>query len=73
MWVEVGGVTDPEELDLPDEVRDPFRTSPYAVPLSTLLAGAYVGVTDQVQLHPTSTPHLEGGGAGVVGAADDGD
>ena len=64
------------EPDLPDEVRDPFRvaTSPYAVPLSTLLGGAYVGVADQVQLQPVSTPQLgHGGGGPVVGGDDDGD
>jgi hypothetical protein len=73
MCVEVVAVTDPEALDLPDEVRDPFRASPYAVPLSTLIGGAYVGVTDQVQLQPASPPHLDSGHVAPTVGGDDGD
>ena len=73
MCVEVVGMTDPEDLDLPDEVRDPFRASPYAVPLSTLIGGAYVGVTDQVQLQPASSPHLDSGNATPLGGGADDD
>jgi hypothetical protein len=73
MVVEVGVMSDPEDLDLPDEVRDPFRASPYAVPLSTLIGGAYVGVTDQVQLQPASAPHLDSGNSGPIGGGADDD
>jgi hypothetical protein len=70
---EVVAMTEPDAVDLPDEVRDPFRVSPYAVPMSTLIGGAYVGVADQVELQPASAPHLDGGGGAVVGGGDDGD
>lgn len=42
------GSTEPR----PDEPAGSY--SPYAVPLSVLLAGAYVAATEQVQFHPVS-------------------
>ncbi len=66
--------------DEPDTRRDvdpatgPERYSPYAVPLSTLLAGAYVASSEQVQLQPVSPPPETFSGHGVGGGADgDGD
>lgn len=35
--------------------RDLVPPNPYAVPLTTLVAGAYVGGAEQVQVHPSST------------------
>lgn len=69
--------------DEPDTCRDvdpaagperPERYSPYAVPLSTLLAGAYVASSEQVQLQPVSPPPETFSGHDVGGGADgDGD
>ncbi len=48
--------------------------NPYAVPLATLVAGAYVAVTEQVQLQPASTfPDDIDAGFGLGGADGDGD
>lgn len=67
------------DIDPPSGPERPARYSPYAVPLSTLLAGAYVASTEQVQLQPVSSPpetlggHDLGGGADGGGADGDGD
>lgn len=63
-------MTDPE---VPEELRDPFRTaaSPYAVPLGTLVAGAYVPVTEQVELQPTSAFEPVVASGPVLGGGDD--
>lgn len=63
------------EPEVPEELQDPFRTaspSIYAVPLTTLLAGAHFGLTEQVQLQPVSHPDPGVSAAPVVGG-DDGD
>lgn len=78
--ITIGGfeIVDPDE---PTERR--ARTpaaSPYAVPLSTLIAGAYVGATEQIEVHPDAPPPGMGddagaaglGGAGLGGAGFDG-
>lgn len=66
---------EPVDNDLPpDLVADgPVRRqpagSPYAVPLGTLTAGAYVAVTDQVQLQPDDG-RVVGDAGSAVPAAD---
>ena len=54
-----------------DELRalttPPAETSRYAVPLSTLVAGAYVSVTEQVQEQPTSTVAMRDAGSDTDG------
>lgn len=49
------------------------RTSRYAVPMSTLLGGAFVAATDQVEVHPDPPPMEHPGEPFAVGDAVDGD
>jgi len=70
-------MTEPDELpdELPDEVRDPFRAatgpSPYAVPLTTLVGGAYVSLTEQVEVQPASAPDLGHHAGPVLGGGEE--
>jgi len=51
--------------------RTPMTINPYAVPLATLVAGAYVGAADQAQLHPVSSFADDvGSGIGLTAEAD---
>lgn len=62
--------TDPSK-PRPTELAPP---NPYAVPLVTLVAGAYVAVTEHVQLQPTSTFQADvDAGFGLGGGGGDGD
>lgn len=62
-----------DSLDEAPRPRQAMTLNPYAVPLATLVAGAYVGVAEQVQLHPGSS-FADDVGAGFGLAADaDGD
>jgi hypothetical protein len=45
-------MTDAPDDQPPPLVDDAARRSPYAVPMSTLLGGAFVATTDQVQEQP---------------------
>ena len=51
------------------------RENRYAIPLGTLLAGAYVALPDQVEVHDvTAPPPLAGGyGVPIAGGGGDGD
>jgi hypothetical protein len=62
---------DDELDDGPDRPRREPLGSPYAVPLGTLTAGAYVAITDQVQEHPQDVAGaLPGPVAGAYGDSD---
>lgn len=64
----------PEDLDEPPPLV-PEAPNRYAVPLTVLVGGAYVAVTDQVTLQDelaspggyAGTPYLDGGGTDVDG------
>lgn len=65
------GLVDSDEDDDEDGQRPPQPAmSPYAVPLGTLVAGAYVGVSDQIQVQPDVQTPQYGGPGGLDGAAD---
>jgi hypothetical protein len=74
MEIEQDDDADPR-LDALRALTTPAEPSRYAVPLSTLIAGAYVAVTEQVQEQPTSTPHDWAAGMGPIPMGDgiDGD
>jgi hypothetical protein len=57
----------PDGRDLPR--REPLG-SPYAVPLGTLTAGAYVAVTDQVHVQPQEPGAAVSGPAATYGDTD---
>lgn len=71
-----GEPTDDLPFDLPEQAVPHDRKkaqplgSPYAIPLGTLVAGAYVGVTDQVQTQPVHDGPYVGVNTTIVG--DDG-
>lgn len=50
-------VTSPRNEDHLAGPEPAVEKSRYAIPLSTLIAGAYVAVTEHVQLQPTAPPH----------------
>jgi hypothetical protein len=63
---------DPRLTELRALTTPPTEHSRYAVPLSTLIAGAYVAVTEQVQEQPSSTPHDWAAGMGPIPMGDGG-
>lgn len=70
MEIEHGDDADPRVEVLRALTTPVGETSRYAVPLSTLVAGAYVAVTDQVQEQPTSTPPKWAEGMGPIPMGD---
>lgn len=64
---------------IPPEAEEPLGTpparqpfgSPYAIPLSTLVAGAAVSYHDQVIVQPETTSPLAASGGGIDGDSGD--
>lgn len=70
MEIEHDDEVDPRLAELRALTTPEAETSRYAIPLSTLTAGAYVALADQVQEQPASTASAWAAGMGSVPMGD---